>query len=127
MKRFKLVLVLPVITALTTLLWSPCAQVAYAQSYPYANTGYQTITDYRVGWSGDDVRVMTTGTFVSNGCPGFSGSDPAYITNPADPGNHAYQAALLAAFVTGKKVSIWVQGCYQSRPQIIGVDVTNSL
>ncbi len=95
------------------------AVFVYAQSP--TNTQSGTITLYSTGWSADEVRVMTTAPFVANGCSATDG----YVTSPSDPGNHAHQAALLAAFIAGKNVYLTVSGCFQNRPQIIGVTVTN--
>lgn len=81
-----------------------------------------TITSYNVGWSADQVRVTTTVSPIYNpdGCTSADG----YITSPSDPGNHAYQAALLAAYVAGKSVTLQVSGCFIGRPQIVGVNVS---
>ena len=93
--------------------------IGVPQVFAQATTQPGTITFYGTGWSADQASVKTTAPFVANGCP----STDAYLTNPSDPGNHAYQAALLAAFLAGKQVTLTVSGCYIGRPQIIGVTV----
>jgi hypothetical protein len=83
-----------------------------------AQSAYGRITVYTTGWSSDLVRVETTATFKNvDNCPSTDG----YVTSPSDPGNHTHQAALLAAFLSGKEVSLYLDGCYQGRPLIIGV------
>jgi hypothetical protein len=93
---------------------------AHAQTTIVA-TDIGTITRYTAGWGDDQVLVSTTAPAVANGCNDSDG----YITNPNTPGNHAFQAALLAAFLSGKHVQLVLQGCWNDRPQIIGVNVTN--
>ena len=79
-----------------------------------------TITSYNTGWLADSIRVTTTApTTNPQNCPTLDG----YVTSPSDPGNRASQAALLTAFVSGKSVSLVISGCYQGRPQIIGVSI----
>jgi hypothetical protein len=89
---------------------------------PPVGTAWGFITTYIVGQSANQVRVQTTVLpFVANGCPTSDG----YITNPTDAGNTAYQAALLGAYLSGKQVQLWVQGCYLGRPQIVIVGLQN--
>jgi hypothetical protein len=99
----------------TLVLAFSCPANAFAD--PPAVVAPGVITSYNTGWSADQVRVQTSATFVANGCPTTDG----YITNPSDPGNHTHQAALLAAFMGGKPVQLWIQGCFIGRPQIVGV------
>ena len=83
------------------------------------STEWAKVTFYGTGWSSDSVRVTLNAPFVSNGCTGFDG----YVTDPNDTGNHAHQSALLMAFAASKDVQIVVDGCYNTRPKIIGVYV----
>ena len=96
------------------------APVAHAQTTIVA-TDVGTITGYTVGWDADQVLVSTTAPALANGCAASDG----YITNPSAAGNHTYQAALLAAFLSGKHVQLVLRGCYNDRPQIIGVNLSN--
>lgn len=102
-----------------------CAAGAMEPASAQASAQSGTITSYITGWSADQVKVETTAPFVNPaGCPDMDG----YTTSPSDPGNHAHQAALLAAFVSGIPVVIWVSNttCYAGRPEIIGVGMGNT-
>jgi hypothetical protein len=90
---------------------------------PPVGTAWGFITTYIVGQSANQVRVQTTAPNLlnNNGCP----TEDGYITNPSDPGNAAYQAALLGGYLSGKQVQLWVQGCYLGRPQIVIVGLQN--
>ena len=88
---------------------------AEAQTVSTVSAG--TINSYMTGWSVDAAKVTTTAPFVGLGCGGTDG----YYTNPTDSGNHAHQSALMSAYLSGHPVVLYISGCYQSRPQIIGV------
>ena len=83
------------------------------------STDWGKVTFYGTGWSQDSIRIQTIAPFITNGCAVADG----YATDPNDTGNHAHQSALLMAFAASKDVQIVVDGCYNSRPKIIGVYV----
>jgi hypothetical protein len=84
-------------------------------------TGTGRITFLTSGFASNSMRV-TLDTAFSNpeGCAVSDG----FITDPADPGTPLYHSILLAAFLSGKPVSLIISGCFVSRPKIIGVSVT---
>jgi hypothetical protein len=70
------------------------------------DSGYVTLTE--TGWGADMVRVGTTAPQIDPAnCPV---KNYGYQTSPSDPGNHAYQAALLEAYRT---YLIWGTGRVQ--------------
>lgn len=79
------------------------------------------ITLFATGWNVNSFRVATSAPFTDIGCGAIDG----YIASPADPANAAHRDALLMAWQNNKFVSFVVDGCYASRPKIIGVYVTN--
>jgi hypothetical protein len=106
-----------VVILLAASLLLPLRRKSYAQG-TIGYTAPGTITNYSAGYGADFVEVSTSSTFVPNGCTG-----PAYYAvNPADPGNRAMQAAMLGAFLAGKKVQFALFGCDSSgRPVISAV------
>jgi hypothetical protein len=101
-------------------LLSPATiQAAEARHIVPADSSAEVST---TGWTADQVRVQTTAQFVN---PAGCSIQDGYLTSPSDPGNHAHQAALLAAYTSGFLVQITVSNtsCTLSRPQIIGVTV----
>ncbi|WP_196137447.1 hypothetical protein [Aliikangiella sp. G2MR2-5] len=77
------------------------------------------ITGYYTGWGSDTVRVRIEGaTYAESDCPVKDG----YMTSESDnKGFKTHTSALLAAYMSGKSVSIVVEGCVNSRPRIWGV------
>lgn len=79
------------------------------------------ITLLTSGWASNSMRVQTDGAFSNpEACPVTDG----YVTDPSDPGTALYHSILLGAFLAGKPVSLFISGCFASRPKIIGVTVT---
>jgi hypothetical protein len=101
---------------------SPPAAVA-AQATPPTGpifAGWGTVTQWQTEWSADAILAHFSQPIIDLGC----GLTDAYETDPSNPGNHVQQAALLAAFVTGKSVGIEIDGCgFNQRAKIIGVSV----
>ncbi|HXC44134.1 MAG TPA: hypothetical protein VNY51_11515 [Candidatus Dormibacteraeota bacterium] len=118
LKRLSLLAVVVALAA-AVLFFKP-ARVAHAQSNPVA-TGIGTITSYQTAWSANQAFVTTTATAINpGGCTLPAGS--GYMT---DPNNASVeQAALLGAFLSGKPVTLYLSGCTQERPLILGVNVS---
>lgn len=76
------------------------------------------ITGYFAGWSAPQVRVSSDFTFANpEGCTNTDG----YMTDPANAGTELFNATLLTAFSTHRKISLVIDGCYAGRPKIVGV------
>src|SRR2546427_12933983 len=101
-KRVKNITDLIVCSLVSPVLLCSLVSAAFAQT----TTGAGVITSYNTGWSSDQVRVTTTAPFSN---PSSCTTPDGYVTNPADPGNHAHQAALLSAFLAGKTVQLVIQ------------------
>jgi hypothetical protein len=54
-------------------------------------------------------------------------ADAGYALDPKDPAVTVHEAALLSAFLAGKKVRVVVNGCIFDKPRIIGVDIGEPL
>ena len=93
---------------------------AYAQGTP-ASTQYGNITAFGTCWSAECIIVATDAPYVDNGCGGTATAQ--YATAPGAAGNTVIHATLFSALLSGKKVSLVVQGCIFGHPQIIGVGV----
>jgi hypothetical protein len=79
------------------------------------------ITGYYTGWATDEIRVTIEGAaYTENNCPHRDG----YSSRESDnSGYKTHTTALLAAFVSGKPVTIIVDGCINGRPRIFGVNI----
>ena len=79
------------------------------------------ITGYYTGWRVDAVRVTLEGTSYTEGnCIHKDG----YMTLESDnAGYKSHASALLAAYMSGKPVSVILEGCAAGRPKIIGVSI----
>lgn len=77
------------------------------------------ITGYYTGWAKDLVRVTIEGaTYTEGNCPNKDG----YVTAEYDnTGYKTHTSALLAAYMSGKSVSVLVEGCIEGRPRIWAV------
>jgi len=77
------------------------------------------ITGYYTGWAKDEVRVQIEGaSYAESNCPVKDG----YVTIESDnTGYKTHVTALLAAYMSGKPVTIIVEGCIDNRPRIYGV------
>ena len=93
------------------------AQSSAPSSTAVVYTATGNITSYTNEWLADAVLVSVNVPYVDLGCQ-FSDK---YETLPSDPANHVMEAELLAAFLSGKTVSLALQGCSLTRPRIIGV------
>lgn len=73
------------------------------------------------GFSSNSMRVTLDVPFSNpEGCAATDG----YITDPADSGAPLFHSIMLAAFLSGKPVSLVISGCFATRPKIIGVTAT---
>lgn len=52
-------------------------------------------------------------------------SNAGYALDPNDPGVKVHQAALLSAFVAGKRVRLLIDGCVYDKPRVIAVGITD--
>jgi hypothetical protein len=77
------------------------------------------VTGYYTGWAKDEVRVQIEGaTYTESNCQVKDG----YVTIESDnTGYKTHVSALLAAYMSGKPVTIIVEGCIDGRPRIYGV------
>jgi hypothetical protein len=100
-------------------LINPISNV-HAQSNP-ASTQTGSFTGFGTCWSADCYVISTSAPYVDNGCGGTATAQ--YATAPGAAGNTTIHATLLGAFLSGKRVSLVVQGCVFGHPQIIGVGV----
>lgn len=77
------------------------------------------ITGYYTGWAADQIRVTIEGAaYVESNCPIKDG----YITRDSDnSGYKTHTSALLAAYMSGKSVTLIIDGCIEGRPRILGV------
>ena len=92
---------------------SPTSHAAATQ------TSWGKIILHMTGWGVDDVRVQLTGAVIN---PANCSIPDGYMTDETDSGNHAHQSALLAAYASGKDVSVVIDGCNSvGRPKIVGV------
>ncbi len=92
----------------------------HAQTSP-ASTQAGNIIGFGTCWSAECLVVATNAPYVDNGCNGSASAQ--YATSPGAAGNSIIHASLLGAMLSGKKVSLVVQGCIFGHPQIIGVGV----
>jgi hypothetical protein len=77
------------------------------------------VIGYYTGWAKDEIRVAIEGaTYAEGNCPVRDG----YVSIDSDnTGYKTHTTALLAAFMSGKPVTIIVNGCIDQRPRIWGV------
>jgi hypothetical protein len=111
------ILVVLVISAGILFLHTP---KAHAQTSP-ASTQPGNIIGFGTCWSAECLVVSTNAAYVDNGCNGTASAQ--YATSPGATGNSIIHASLLGAMLSGKKISLVVQGCVFGHPQIIGVGV----
>jgi hypothetical protein len=79
------------------------------------------ITGYYTGWAKDQVRVTIEGANYTEGNCQFK---DGYVTAELDnTGYKTHVSALLAAYMSGKSVSITVEGCIEGRPRIWAVSI----
>ena len=78
-----------------------------------------SITYMEGGWVGAGLRVqLSQGPFTNpSACPLTDG----YTTQPADSGHQLFNAMLLSAYMSGRRVRVVVDGCAFDRPRIISV------
>lgn len=97
------------------------SSVPAMQSSPtFVTTAAGPIDNYSTEWGTDAIMVHTTAPFIDLGC----GLADSYETDPSNPGNHTQQAALLAAFLSGKNVQVTLMGCgFNRRGKIVGVTI----
>ena len=77
------------------------------------------ITGYYTGWGSDTVRVTIQGASYNEG---NCATPDGYVTAKSDnSGYTTHASALLAAYMSGKPVTIVVNGCVSGRPRIWGV------
>jgi hypothetical protein len=49
-----------------------------------------------------------------------------YALDPKDPGTKVNESVLLSAFLNGKKVSLFLNGCVFNKPRIVSVSMSNT-
>lgn len=92
-----------------------------ANSFGLAESAKGKITGYYTGWAKDQVRVTIEGaTYAEGNCTNKDG----YVTAEYDnSGYKTHTSALLAAYMSGKSVSIITEGCIEGRPRIWAVNI----
>ncbi|WP_138918552.1 hypothetical protein [Nitrospirillum viridazoti] len=98
--------------ATAVVLSSGVAQ-ATIQTTPWVHLNF-----YSTGWTDATIRVNSREAFFN---PENCSSPDGYIVSPSLPGNTNFASALLTAYTTGDQVQLVIDGCYNSRPNIIGV------
>jgi hypothetical protein len=85
------------------------------------STTWGRIVTFETGWSDDTMAVTLANVPVVN--PSRCNVTSSYALDPAEPGNHTHQAALMGAYFNQKQVRLIVLGCVYNKPRIIGVAV----
>lgn len=80
--------------------------------------GPAAITDYIVGWH---VPATVVALNVPHVNPENCAPHADYITDPAMEGTTLFNAALMTAFSTSRRVTLIIDLCFGGRPKIIGV------
>lgn len=80
------------------------------------------VVQLETGWSQDTMAIFLDVPTVNPipNCPVTSGG---YALDPRDPGVRIHQAALLGAYLSGKRVYIRADGCVFGKPKVIAVGV----
>lgn len=81
------------------------------------------ITYMEGGWASGNLRVQTDFAFTN---PANCSSPDGYITDPADSGSSLFNALLMNAYMSHKKVHLVLDGCTVGRPHIISVAVLSN-
>jgi hypothetical protein len=90
------------------------------QATPNQSTTWGHITLYSAGWTVAAARVQLDTTFYNpEGCSYTDG----YIIDPTSGGASLFASVLLTAYSMHQHVLVTVDGCYSSRPKIIGIDM----
>jgi hypothetical protein len=80
------------------------------------------IVQLETGWSQDTMAIFLDVPTVNPGCPIL---DAGYALDPKDPGVRAHEAALLGAYLSGKRVYIRADGCVFGKPKVIAVGIVD--
>jgi hypothetical protein len=72
------------------------------------------------GWTNADLRVQMDIAFYNPESCSFT---DGYMVNNADGGHELFSSLLITAYTLHQQVQLVVDGCYFSRPHIIGVYV----
>jgi hypothetical protein len=89
---------------------------AYAQTTTWTASGVITLIGSLE--SNNGVAILTSAPYIGNGCTGWSNQ---YVIYPSDPANQTMQSLILAAFVSGKRVALALNGCWGNGAPIIRV------
>jgi len=97
-----------------------CVFTAQAQQPQHVSGN---ITQLRTGWDADSFGVMLDAPQANPAkCPT---NNLGYVSTSEQRGYHTYYAAALAAYVTGKRVTVVVHAteCIGPFPKIIGINM----
>jgi hypothetical protein len=118
MSRRVSVIVVVLLLAVGAALISNHAPVAQAQTN-FVWSQYGTVTNYQIGTTA--LGVITSAPFAANGC---TLTDMYEADSSNSPDYAALQSVILGAVLSGKKVSIGIQGCAASRrPNITSIQI----
>jgi hypothetical protein len=103
----------------------------FGWSKKYTQWGH--IVRLETGWYDDTMAIVLDVPFVNSvyTTPWEPlGSDSCKITDsyaldPKDPGIKVHEAALLSAFVAGKKVRLLINECVYDKPRVIAVGLAD--
>lgn len=100
------------------LLLAIATSASTVQAAP-TSTPEGNITYMEGGWVGAGLRVqLSQGPFTNpSSCPLIDG----YTTQPADSGHQLFNAMLLSAYMSGRRVRMVIDDCAFDRPRIISV------
>jgi hypothetical protein len=84
-------------------------------------TEYGKIVFYGTGWNDEALLVSLNAPFIDLGC---TSKDGYVASKTVNAGYNGHKSALLAAFMSGTKVKLVLDGCHpHGRPKIIGVQM----
>lgn len=91
----------------------------YAHATP-TMTANGNITLLKGGWSNSSMVVQLDIPFANPaGCPWTDFYEVSY----QEPGNALFTSMLLSAYMARRKIALTLDGCTNSRPRVIGVDI----
>lgn len=93
-----------------------CATAASAQALISP-----TVSSIKMGWGGEGVYFQVTPAVTSQGCATTS----EIVLSSSHIRFKESLAIVLAGVTAGKTQDIWVQGCFNGRPNILGVGFLN--
>jgi hypothetical protein len=75
---------------------------------------------FSAGWNEADAKVMLDSAFYNPSACSFT---DGYMVDHTLGGAALFASTLLTAYSTHQRVQLTVDGCYVSRPRIIGIDM----